>query len=327
MKILKVFGIVVGIHVFALILIFANPGCSATTKPQPASADTAAPAAATPSPAITAAPPPPPASADPVTSGANFDPNAQAIVAPPAAGPRYVPTRPTTAAATALVAEPVRDTTPTTMYTVKSGDSLWTIAKKNHVTVADLAKANNLKTNTVLHNDQKLLIPGKAPAPSVSSSATTTTAANPVTSKTSDAALGGTPAPASNETVKHVVKSGDTIGSIAHTYGVSQSAIEVANHITDPKKLPLGKELIIPGWQPPKGKAAKSSSGSTTSTASRSTPPPTVTPSAQPAPGPGSTFNIPTLNPAPDNSQISPAPPPPGSSDVPVVPVEPARKP
>src|SRR5689334_17706465 len=33
MKILKIFGVVVGIHVFALILIFANPGCSSTTKP------------------------------------------------------------------------------------------------------------------------------------------------------------------------------------------------------------------------------------------------------------------------------------------------------
>ena len=35
MKILKIFGIVVGIHLFALILIFANPGCSSTTKPTP----------------------------------------------------------------------------------------------------------------------------------------------------------------------------------------------------------------------------------------------------------------------------------------------------
>src|SRR4051812_46717203 len=40
MKILKIFAIVVGIHVFALVLIFANPGCSSTTKPQPAPSDT-----------------------------------------------------------------------------------------------------------------------------------------------------------------------------------------------------------------------------------------------------------------------------------------------
>ena len=36
MKILKIFGVVVGIHLFALLLIFANPGCSSTSKPPPA---------------------------------------------------------------------------------------------------------------------------------------------------------------------------------------------------------------------------------------------------------------------------------------------------
>ena len=42
MKILKVFGVVVGIHVFALILIFANPGCSAMIKTTPSPSDTVA---------------------------------------------------------------------------------------------------------------------------------------------------------------------------------------------------------------------------------------------------------------------------------------------
>ena len=42
MKILKIFGIVVGIHVFALISIFANPVGSSTTKPPPAPHDTVA---------------------------------------------------------------------------------------------------------------------------------------------------------------------------------------------------------------------------------------------------------------------------------------------
>ena len=40
MKILKIFGLVVGIHVAALILIFANPGCSSSTKPAPSPGDT-----------------------------------------------------------------------------------------------------------------------------------------------------------------------------------------------------------------------------------------------------------------------------------------------
>ena len=32
MKLLKIFGIVAGIHAFALVLIFANPGCSSSSK-------------------------------------------------------------------------------------------------------------------------------------------------------------------------------------------------------------------------------------------------------------------------------------------------------
>src|SRR6185503_18273101 len=104
MKILKVFGIVVGIHVFALILIFANPGCSAMTKSTPSPADTVSKTDA-PSPNITV--PNVTASGDSTTG---FDPNAPAISSSPAI--HYSPTRPNTPAAGALEAEPVGDVTP-----------------------------------------------------------------------------------------------------------------------------------------------------------------------------------------------------------------------
>ena len=63
MKILKIFGIVVGIHVFALVLIFANPGCSSSTRPAPAPTDTVAksepaPAISVPNLSVAATPPP-----------------------------------------------------------------------------------------------------------------------------------------------------------------------------------------------------------------------------------------------------------------------------
>ena len=52
MKIIRVFGIVVGIHLFALMLIFANPGCSSSSKPTPAPSDTVAKADTPPPPTV-----------------------------------------------------------------------------------------------------------------------------------------------------------------------------------------------------------------------------------------------------------------------------------
>jgi len=43
-------------------------------------------------------------------------------------------------------------------YTVKSGDNLWTISRKNGTTVAALKKANGLRTST-LHVGQTLRLP------------------------------------------------------------------------------------------------------------------------------------------------------------------------
>lgn len=45
-------------------------------------------------------------------------------------------------------------------YTVKSGDSLWTIAKKHHISTKKLAEANGLNDKASLKVGQKLIIPG-----------------------------------------------------------------------------------------------------------------------------------------------------------------------
>ena len=227
MKILNIFGLVVGIHVFALVLIFANPGCSSTTKPLPAPSDTMAVA-------------PPPSISVPGTSPSvyaptnepapiSFNPDAPATVGPTGEssgfGVRVTPTRPGSPVAGVLVAEPVVDVTPATTYAVKSGDSLWSIAKKHHVTVTELATANNSKTNAVLRPGQKLLIPGNPASPVAAARASGGTGPSPkaveVTSKA---------ARTSGDTVKHVVKSGETLGTIARKYDVRQADIAVANN-------------------------------------------------------------------------------------------------
>jgi LysM repeat protein len=245
MKILKIFGVVVGIHVFALMLIFANPGCSSTSRPIPAPSDTlppsgSGPTVSVPLPSNTVSMP----MGSPVSSApAGFNPDAPATAG--STGVRFTPTRPGTAAATTLAPEQKVDVTPATTYTVMTGDNLWSLTKKFNLTnPAQLAAANNLKTNAILHPGQKLIIPGRAMAP-----ATGTLAAQPPAA----AAKTGEPAavarPASGESIKHVVKPGESLSVIAQQYGVRQGDIAVANNISDPQKIRAGMELTIPGWQ------------------------------------------------------------------------------
>ncbi|MDO8540947.1 MAG: LysM peptidoglycan-binding domain-containing protein [Opitutaceae bacterium] len=263
MKILKIFGIVAGIHVFALILIFANPGCSSTTKTTPAPSDTITQSQPPASTTVTLPNPPSPAASatsEPIT----FNPDAPAVASNSSGGVRFTPTRPGSPAATTLIVEPVVDVTPATTYTVVSGDNLWNLAKRHHVSVTELAATNNISASTVLRPGQKLIIPGKPASPTAAATA------NP-------AASGGETArtvavkPSSGAALTHVVKAGETLGIIARRYGVKQGDIAVANNISDPQKILAGTELIIPGWQSPgAGKSGKAGAKSSESAAKSS---------------------------------------------------------
>lgn len=97
------------------------------------------------------------------------------------------------------------------VYTVKSGDSLWSIAKKFNTTVDDLKKANNLTSNS-LSIGQKLVIPGKKESTS-----------NNV----------------------YTVQKGDSLYSIARKYNVDVNALKQANNLSS-NLLSIGQVLIIP---------------------------------------------------------------------------------
>jgi LysM repeat protein len=266
MKVLRIIGIVAAVHAFAFLLIMANPGCS--TKPKSrdnaASAETAAPAS---SPSINVpganSTESSPVSSAPMSAAeggaANFDPNAVAVSIP-----RYSPTRPNTPASTALQAEPVADVTPATTITVGKGDSLWSIAKKYHVPVTDLAAANNLETGTTLRVGKKLVVPSKATGAGSAASYSGEGASAVEPKRTEAAATGASsapaPKPAADGSFKHVVKPGESLALIAKKYGVKAGVIAEANNISNPAMVKVGRELVIPGWQPAKG--AKSSASS-----------------------------------------------------------------
>ena len=102
-------------------------------------------------------------------------------------------------------------------YVVQKGDSLWSIANANNTTVDEIANLNDLDTNTI-YVGQILQIPNSGDLQE-----------NP--SSTSDTV--------------YVVKSGDTLYSIALRYDTTPNAIINKNNLTS-SVLTIGQQLIIP---------------------------------------------------------------------------------
>ena len=101
-------------------------------------------------------------------------------------------------------------------YTVKSGDTLYSIARTYGVTVSALAAANNITNYSLIYVGQVLIIPG-------------TTVTPPPTT-----------------TVKYTVKSGDTLYKIATMYNTTVAKIAAANNITNVNLISVGQVLTIP---------------------------------------------------------------------------------
>jgi LysM repeat protein len=125
-------------------------------------------------------------------------------------------------------------------YTVKSGDSLWKIARQQSTTVAALKQANNL-TSDALKVGQKLQIPAmtaKAPA------TTTTVSAGVATPSYMDWHEPGT-ATENGQTV-HYVDINESPAIIAKKYGVKVDDLMKVNGVSDARRIYVGQKLMIP---------------------------------------------------------------------------------
>ncbi len=131
------------------------------------------------------------------------------------------------------------------VHVVVSGDTLWSIAQRFGVTVADLETANNIEDPSHIQIGQSLTIPASAePAVSAVAAAPTPKPKPPVAPKA--------PSPASATSAAsfkatHRVVAGESLSRIAARYGTTVSELATVNGISDVNSLYVGQRLLVPG--------------------------------------------------------------------------------
>ena len=133
--------------------------------------------------------------------------------------------------------QPVTVTPPaeTTTYTVVAGDALSVIARRYGVSMQEIMRLNNISDPDTIRVGQRLELPGRIDID------------QPRDVTRREAA----PAREPVEGGRYVVQSGDSLSVIAHRHGVSQQALMRANNITDPDRIQVGQELVLPGVETP----------------------------------------------------------------------------
>jgi LysM repeat protein len=249
MKIVRIFGVVLALHVVGGIL-FIQPGCQSQPRPETTSTI--------------------PAIGEPVEmlDWENWEQedslvaNDRPRTAPtrPAAESRPIPSGESTLLLPLAPLEPLPSTRPSDptgsqassiTYTVRGGDSLWSIANRNNISLPALLSANGLTESSVIQPGQELRIPGG------------TTGGRPATTASS---------PASTElptaTTTYTVRSGDSLSIIARRHNTTVPDLKALNNMTS-DMIRIDQKLIVPA-----GSAGGARPASSTSTP-RSTATPT----------------------------------------------------
>lgn len=108
------------------------------------------------------------------------------------------------------------------VHVVRSGDSLWRIAKRHRMDVNTLARLNGMGTGDTLRAGQKLVLNTRAPASGSKSVAS-----------------------GSSRQVSYKVRSGDTLSRIAQVFGVTVSDLVSWNGISKHATLRPGQKLTL----------------------------------------------------------------------------------
>jgi LysM repeat protein len=108
------------------------------------------------------------------------------------------------------------------VISVRPGDTLWDLARRHGTSVSELQRLNGLDGRATIYAGQTLRTGGAPASPPAPSPANAT----------------------------HVVGRGDTLSTIAKTYGVSARTIAQANDLPGGTMVRLGRRLVIPGRAP-----------------------------------------------------------------------------
>lgn len=150
-----------------------------------------------------------------------------------------------------------------TTHKIAKGETLYAIAKKYHVTVAALEKANGLSAESKLKLGQVLNIPaGGAKSTSDSKPMATAKPAaqdkatiKPPPPTVNKADAGERPKPAIpgievKQAATHTIKKGESLYSLARVYGVTVKNLRDANGLAENAGVKIGQHLVIPSKNP-----------------------------------------------------------------------------
>ncbi|MDQ8222568.1 LysM peptidoglycan-binding domain-containing protein [Enterococcus faecium] len=143
-----------------------------------------------------------------------------------------------------------------TKYTVKAGDSVWSVSNKYGITMAQLIQWNNIQNNFI-YPGQQLTVSNSGSTNSASSN--TGSSAN--TNNSSSANTGS-----SSSQGTYTVKAGESVWSVANKNGITMNQLIEWNNIKNNFIYP-GQQLIVKD-----GNSVNTNTGSTTSAAKPNTP-------------------------------------------------------
>ena len=115
------------------------------------------------------------------------------------------------------------------IYTVEKGDNLWTIARRYNVPLNEIYAANDLDMNSILRIGQQLQIPVEGGTAIVNAPSADTYQ----------------PTSFNQGSTEYTVKRGDSLSKIAKLFNISVSAIKATNGLSS-DLIRVGEKLVVP---------------------------------------------------------------------------------